>query len=172
MDDLAWYVEKEIPHLRRYARSLCGTAEEGDDLVQDTLERAWRKRHQWRREGSVRGWLFRILYRLFLNSRRGRKPSPEEIDEQTLADPAHGAVTPQEAQLMAGDMSRALATLPDEQRAAVVLIALEGSSYDEAAAMLDIPIGTLRSRLFRGRETLRATMNDVRRMPSRLRSVK
>ncbi|ABS64769.1 RNA polymerase, sigma-24 subunit, ECF subfamily [Parvibaculum lavamentivorans DS-1] len=182
MDDLGWYVEKEIPHLRRFAKSLCRSAEEGDDLVQDTLERAWSKRHQWRRDGSVRSWLFRILYRLFLNSRRGTKRSPEEIDDETLADPKHAHTTPQEAQLMANEMSRALAALPHEQRAAVVLIALEGASYDEAASMLDIPIGTLRSRLFRGREALRETIDrdaidreetdTVRPMPARLRRVK
>ena len=172
MDDLARYVEKEIPHLRRFAHSLCGSAEEGDDLVQDALERAWRKRHLWRREGSVRGWLFRILYRVFLNSRRGRKPPPEEMDESTLADPRHRNAPPQEMHLTADDLSRGLSSLPDAQRAAVVLVAIEGVSYDEAAATLDIPIGTLRSRLFRGRETLRENMNDVRRMPSRLRRVK
>lgn len=172
MNDLAAYVEKEIPHLRRFARSLCGTAEEGDDLVQDTLERAWRKRHQWRREGSVRGWLFRILHRQFLNSRRGKRPAPEEIDEDALADPKHENLAPQEAQLMADDMSRALAALPASQRAAVVLVALEGVSYEEAADMLDIPVGTLRSRLFRGRETLRETLKDVGKMPARLGSAR
>jgi RNA polymerase sigma-70 factor (ECF subfamily) len=172
MDDLGWYVEREIPHLRRFAHSLCGSPEEGDDLVQDALERAWRKRHLWRREGSVRGWLFRILYRVFLNSRRSRKPLSVEIDDNMLADPKHRDAPPQEMRLTADDLSRGLRSLPDAQRAAVVLVAIEGVSYDEAAAMLDIPIGTLRSRLFRGRETLRENMNDVRRMPPRLRRVK
>ncbi len=169
MDELESYVDREIPHLRRFAHSLCGSADEGDDLVQDTLERAWRKRHSWRREGSVRGWLFRILYRVFLNSRRKARPVQSEIDMDTIADPVHEGLAPQEARLTADDVSRGLEALPDDQRAAVLLVALEGVSYDEAAAMLDVPIGTLRSRLFRGRETLRQTMNDAERMPSRVR---
>ena len=172
MDELEDYVEREIPHLRRFAHSLCGSAEEGDDLVQDALERAWRKRHSWRREGSIRGWLFRILYRVFLNSRRARKPAAADVDAESLADPAYVRLSPQEARLTADDLRRGLEALPDEQRAAVLLVALEGVSYDEAASMLDVPIGTLRSRLFRGREALRRTMSDVERMPARLRRVK
>ncbi|HAC60466.1 RNA polymerase sigma factor [Parvibaculum sp.] len=172
MDELEDYVEREIPHLRRFAHSLCGSAEEGDDLVQDALERAWRKRHSWRREGSIRGWLFRILYRVFLNSRRARKPAAADVDAESLADPANVRLSPQEARLTADDLRRGLEALPDEQRAAVLLVALEGVSYDEAASMLDVPIGTLRSRLFRGREALRRTMSDVERMPARLRRVK
>ncbi len=172
MDELEDYVEREIPHLRRFAHSLCGSAEEGDDQVQDALERAWRKRHSWRREGSIRGWLFRILYRVFLNSRRARKPAAADVDAESLADPANVRLSPQEARLTADDLRRGLEALPDEQRAAVLLVALEGVSYDEAASMLDVPIGTLRSRLFRGREALRRTMSDVERMPARLRRVK
>lgn len=169
MDELESYVEEEIPHLRRFARSLCGSADEGDDLVQDALERAWRKRHSWRREGSVRGWLFRILYRVFLNSRRKTKPVLSEIDTEAVADPVHERLAPQDARLTADDLARGLETLPDDQRAAVLLVALEGVSYDEAASVLDVPIGTLRSRLFRGREALRQTMDDEERMPSRVR---
>lgn len=172
MDELEDYVDEEIPHLRRFARSLCGSAEEGDDLVQDALERAWRKRHSWRQEGSVRGWLFRILYRVFLNSRRKSKQVYADIETEMIADPVHERIAPQEARLTADDVRRGLEALPDEQRAAVLLVALEGASYDEAAAILDIPIGTLRSRLFRGREALRETMKDVERMPVRLRRVK
>jgi len=167
MDELESYVAREIPHMRRFARSLCGSADEGDDLVQDALERAWRKRDSWRREGSVRGWLFRILYRVFLNSRRKAKPVLADTDPEIMADPFHERLPPQEARLAADDVLRGLASLPDDQRAAVLLVALEGVSYDEAAVVLDVPIGTLRSRLFRGREALRQMVSDAERMPAR-----
>ena len=177
MDELARCVEAEIPHLQRFARSLCGSKSEGDDLVQDALERAWRKRDSWRQEGSVRSWLFKILYRVFLNSRRGERIPHEELSEDTMAASGVESLPPQEARLMADDMVRALAALPEEQRSPVLLVALENVSYEEAAAILDIPVGTLRSRLSRGRETLRRSMRGrgdipMRSQRQRLRRVK
>lgn len=177
MNDLARCVEAEIPHLRRFACSLCGSQHEGDDLVQDTLERAWRKRRSWRGEGSVRSWLFKILYRVFLNSRRGAGVPHEEMQEDVMAASGVESFLPQEARLMADDMLRALAALPESQRAPVLLMALESVSYDEAADILGIPVGTLRSRLSRGRETLRQSMRGggeiaARRSTRRLRRVK
>ena len=179
MDELARCVEAEIPHLQRFARSLCGSQHEGDDLVQDALERAWRKRQSWRQEGSVRSWLFKILYRVFLNSRRGERIPHEEVHEESMTAAGVESIPPQEARLMADDMVRSLAVLPEEQRAPVLLVALENVSYDEAAAILGIPVGTLRSRLSRGREALRASMRGkgelaMRTQPQRrqLRRVK
>ena len=172
MDDLARCVEAEIPHLQRFARSLCGSDAEGDDLVQDALERAWRKRHSWRQEGSVRSWLFKILYRVFLNSRRGERAPHVEMEEEGIAASGIESLPPQEARLMANDMLRSLAALPESQRTPVLLLALEGVSYDEAADILGIPVGTLRSRLSRGRETLRRSMRgggDIAARTERLR---
>jgi RNA polymerase sigma-70 factor, ECF subfamily len=154
MDELKWHIAREIPHLRRYALALRRDPDAADDLVQDCLERALRKRHLWRRRGSMRSWLFRILYTVFLNSRkkqwRDRQRVPLDAIALTLA-----ASPSQEAYVECREMAQALAQLPEQQYAAIVLIALEGFSYDEAAWILGIPIGTLRSRLSRGREALR-----------------
>jgi len=171
MDDLEWHVEREVPHLRRFAYALTSRRDEADDLVQDALERAWRKRHL-RRGGALRPWLFKILYRVFLNGIRKKKMPVVEWQEGEMGT-AHEAVPPaQDMRLSMDDMSRALEALPEEQRAAVVLVALEGVSYDQAAEMLGIPVNTLRSRLFRGREKLRELMDGTEEMKPRLRRVK
>jgi RNA polymerase sigma-70 factor (ECF subfamily) len=146
---------REIPSLRRYARSLTGDAPQADDLVQDCLERALRKRHLWSRRGSLRAWLFRILYREFLNGRRRKRETrahlPIEEHEAAMMQPPT-----QLGQAHCRDVLVALESLPAEQRAAVTLIALEDFTYDEAARIMRIPVGTLRSRLARGRQGLRA----------------
>jgi RNA polymerase sigma-70 factor (ECF subfamily) len=124
-----------------------------DDLVQDTLERALRKHHLWKRKGSMRSWLYRIQFTVFVNRRPRRL---KELGELPLdEDSATGDPPLQEQRLFCTDIGAALHRLPDEQRAAIGLTAVEGLSYEEAADVLDIPIGTFRSRLSRGRETLR-----------------
>ena len=153
MDDVKWLMAREIPRLRRYARSLTGDSDSADDLVQDCLERAIRKRHLWRRHGSIRNWLYRVLYNVFLNRIQGdrsRRHVPLDRVDGVLITPAR-----QEQEIECKDIVSAMQNLPDEQRAAIALTALEGLSYDEAAEVLDVPIGTLRSRLFRGRDKLR-----------------
>jgi RNA polymerase sigma-70 factor (ECF subfamily) len=170
MDDLKWLIAREIPHLRRYALALLHDPHAADDLVQDCLERALRKRHLWRQCGSLRSWLFRILYTVFLNTRktqwRDRQALPLEAIEFTLAASAN-----QEAYVECREMAKALAQLPESQYAAIMLIALEGFSYDEAAWIQGIPIGTLRSRLYRGREALR-TMGATTGHHGRVRRIK
>jgi RNA polymerase sigma-70 factor (ECF subfamily) len=153
-EEVKWLIAREIPRLRRYAFSLVHDAESADDLVQDCLERAIRKRHLWYRQGSIRGWLFRILYNVFLNQlrRRAKDRQNVELDEMTLTGDDSAE---QERQAACTDIMAAMEELPDEQRAAIVLTAVEGLSYDEAAEVLGVPIGTLRSRLSRGRERLR-----------------
>lgn len=154
MDEVKWLMAREIPRLRRYALSLTGDPQAADDLVQDCLERAIRKRHLWKRYGSIRSWLYRILYNVFLNqgTQRARARQQVEFDEVSVvaAEPAR-----QEYQLICQDIAAAMQKLPEDQRAAIALTALEGLSYDQAAEVLGIPIGTLRSRLFRGRDKLR-----------------
>jgi RNA polymerase sigma-70 factor, ECF subfamily len=172
VDDVKWAIAREIPHLRRYARALLRDADAADDLVQDCLERALTKRHLWRRTGSLRSWLFRIVYTQFLNS-RGRRAKAQltaNLDDldQPIAMPA--------AQLdhaEAVEVMDALFTIDADQRAALLLVAVEGMAYDEAADALNIPIGTLRSRLWRGRQALGAARpgRPGRRRPS-LRAVK
>lgn len=170
MDDLKWLIAREIPHLRRYARALLHDTEAADDLVQDCLERALRKRHLWRRRGSIRNWLFRILYHTFINSLPQQKRKRSEVPlEQTRTGGSEPAR--QDAHLEWRDMTDALAQLPDQQRAAILLVALEGLSYDEAADVMDVPVGTVRSRLSRGRETLRTRLRG-RIRPVMLQRVK
>lgn len=154
MNETKWLIAREIPRLRRYALALVNDSAAADDLVQDTLERAIRKRHLWSRRGSIRSWLYRILYNVFLNQAGRRRRAQGEVDldqAPEIVEAAH----PEQA-LICRDMVAAMRALPAEQRAAIALTAVEGLSYDEAADVLCIPIGTLRSRLSRGRERLRA----------------
>src|SRR4029450_10366923 len=154
MDELQWLIAREIPFLHRYALALLRNPDAADDLVQDCLERALRKCQLWQRQGSMRSWLFRMLYHVFLNTRQTRHREslsvPLEAIESTLAESPR-----QEQYIECRDIADTLAQLPEQQYAAIILIALEGLSYHEAAWMLGIPVGTLRSRLSRGRETLR-----------------
>lgn len=169
MDDVRVLIANEIPHLRRYALVLTSDSAAADDLVQDCLERAIRKRHLWTRRGSLRSWLYRILYNVFANqgARRARRRRETAL-EATHADPPQRP--DQEDRVVLGEISRAMMRLPADQRAAIALTALEGLSYDEAASALGVPVGTLRSRLSRGRETLRrihiagSTRNHLRRV--------
>ncbi len=159
-------VEACIPALRRYARSLVLEGELADDLVQDCLERAIRKRRLWRR-GPVQPWLFRILVNLFRNHYRNTRRRNETPFEEALHAPAQ---PPQQHDRLAlNDTLNAIAALPDEQREALMLVALEGFSYAEAGAILDIPVGTLMSRIGRARRKLRAEGNGS--PPAHLRPV-
>ncbi len=169
-DDVKWLIAREIPHLRRYALVLVNNDDLADDLVQDCLERAIRKRHLWKRRGSIRSWLYRVLYNVFLNQglQRARTRRQVSIDAVSIvpSEPAR-----QEQRLAYRDVSDAMRMLPGNQRAAIALTAVEGLSYDEAAQVLDIPIGTLRSRVARGRDRLRELYVQPAD-PIRLRRVK
>src|SRR3546814_106623 len=166
-----WRTSRDIPHLRRYALALVRDREAADDLVQDSLERALKKRHLWRRQGSIRSWLFRVLYNVFLNQlsgrRRRRAAVPLHEVEMVIAEPPR-----QEKHVECRNIAEALDRLPPQQRAAIILIALEGLPYGEAAWVMGVPIGTLRSRLSRGRETLRAVQSASARHGGGLRRVK
>jgi RNA polymerase sigma-70 factor (ECF subfamily) len=143
-----------IPNLRRYARALVGDRDGADDLVQDTLERAVRKFHLWR-PGDLRAWLFSIMHNVFVNQLKSRKIGLDvEIDEETLA-----ARIPTVTGTDVMDLQRALHGLAPEQREVVLLVALEDMSYADVSRALGIPIGTVMSRLSRGRERLRKLMD-------------
>jgi RNA polymerase sigma-70 factor (ECF subfamily) len=143
-----------IPNLRRYARALVGDRDGADDLVQDTLERAVRKFHLWK-PGDLRAWLFSIMHNVFVNQLKARKISPSvEIDEEML--PAH-IPTVTRADVL--DLQRALGRLAPEQREVLLLVALEDMTYADVSRALGIPIGTVMSRLSRGRERLRRAMS-------------
>lgn len=162
-------IEKSVPALRRYARALTRNADRADDLVQDCLERAINKRGLWTPSGTLQGWLFRILLNLWRNEARTQRRRGEHVPiDGLLVEPSVAA--PQPGRIALAEMSRAIDKLPDEQREALLLVVLEGMSYEEAAHILEIPIGTLMSRLGRARAALRVLTgaNDE----PRLRSVK
>jgi len=146
-----------IPRLRRYARALTGERAAADDLVQDTLERAWRKLHLFRSGTDLRAWLFTVMHNVYVNQVRSARPV--FADEEALAD------LPERVREVDGlamrDLDRAIRRLPDEQREVLLLVALEDMSYEEAARTLEIPIGTVMSRLSRAREKLRVIMHGV-----------
>lgn len=151
--DIKWRIAREIPHLRRFARSLVRDQDRADDLVQDCLERAIRKQHLWRSTGSVRSWMFRMLYNLFLNQKRTQRSEMpvDDVSDIQLSVPAR-----QEKRAVCRDIGNALELLPPEQKAVILLVALEGVTYDEASEILGIAVGTVRSRLSRGRDHLRS----------------
>ena len=142
-----------IPNLRRYARALLGDRHLADDLVQDTLERAVRKFHLWQ-PGDLRAWLFSIMHNVFVNQLKARKIVPSQEVDETFA----GATTPGWVTDV-HDLERALVKLSAEQREVVLMVGLEDMSYEEVSRSLGIPIGTVMSRLSRGREKLRRIVN-------------
>lgn len=147
-----------LPRLRRFALALTGRNSDADDLVQDTIERGLRSLTQFAPGTRMDSWMFRIAQNLWIDQLRARKsrgrPEPVEAAEQIAVDGRRSA----EARIMLSETSRGLAALPEEQRAVVALVLIEGLSYREAADVLDVPIGTVTSRLARGRDALAASV--------------
>jgi RNA polymerase sigma-70 factor (ECF subfamily) len=167
--DFLTEIERCIPSLRRYARALMRDRERADDLVQDCLERAISRRRLWRPSGSLRAWLFTILHNLYANEVRRQSTQPglvsvDEID-MTLSRPEE-----QTDGLIMRDVSAALDRLATEQREVLLLVALEGLSYAEVAAVQGVPIGTVMSRLSRARERLGVLLDGD--PASRIRRIK
>ncbi len=152
MSDHESQIAQHIPRLRRYARALTGDRSAADDLVQDTLERALSRFHLWRQGSDLRAWLFTIMHNIYVNQTRSRMRHPHETLDEPSAD-ALAAHEPDWGELR--DIDDALSRLPGEQRAVLLLVGLEQFTYEEAAQVLDIPLGTVMSRLSRGRERLR-----------------
>ena len=154
MEDFAAH----IPRLRRYARALTGDRFLADDLVQDTLERALAKFFLWRKTGRLESWLLTIMHNIFINQIKTRASRPPEsvLDELTV-EPAVRAG--QNDRLEVRDLDSALNHLPTEQREVLLLVTLEELSYEETSRILDIPVGTVMSRLSRARERLRQLLD-------------
>jgi RNA polymerase sigma-70 factor, ECF subfamily len=147
-----------LPRLRRFARTIARNVHDADDLVQLAIERALLKHGQWRPELKFDGWMFGIMRNAWIDevrsrSRRDRIFAPEEAG----ASVGDGG---SDSQLHLLAVQRAVAGLPEEQRLAVALVLVEGLSYKEAADVLEVPIGTVTSRLARGREALQAALGD------------
>ncbi len=150
-------VEREIPRLRRYARALTRASDRADDLVQDTLVRAIAKADLWQPGTDMGAWLFTIMHNEYVNMvRRGmREAAMVDIDQMSSS---LVAMTDPTSSCQLRELERALARLPEEQREVILLVGLEGMPYESAAKILAVPIGTVRSRLSRGRERLRELM--------------
>jgi RNA polymerase sigma-70 factor (ECF subfamily) len=158
MNDFARLLQNEIPRLRRYARALARDAARADDLVQSCLVRAIAKEHLWEPGTDLRAWLFTILHNQNVSEirrsvREGVVVAVEDVATVLTVAPRAGS------SLQLRDLERAIRLLPEEQRQVILLVGLEGMRYEEVAAVLDIPIGTVRSRLSRGREMLRRLMD-------------
>ncbi|HEY1132465.1 MAG TPA: RNA polymerase sigma factor [Roseateles sp.] len=151
-----------LPRLRRYARVLRRNREDADDLVQDTLERAWSRMGYWQGVGDMRTWLFSIMHNLHVDALRRGRLDTVDLDGQAPEVPVAAA---QAEWLALRDLQRALLALPAEQREVLLLVALDGMAYAEIAQTLGIPAGTVMSRLSRGRERLRQLMSHEVRRP-------
>lgn len=145
-------IEAAIPGLRAFARALARDRETADDLVQDTLEAAISRQGQWRGEGALRGWLCRILMNRFRDGLRRQRPVTLAVVPDVV-DAASGRRA--EGRLALAEVHAAMGQLPEDQRAALLLVALEGMSLAEAARTMGCAEGTLASRLGRARATLR-----------------
>lgn len=148
-------VIEQLPGLRRYARVLTGDAWAADDLVQDTLERACSKWLLWRTGSDLRAWLFTLMHNLYLNQRRAH-PAQAPLDIDDVQDQLQGTSTLSDDAL---DLERCLHRLPADQRAVLLLVAMEDMGYEETARILGVPVGTVMSRLSRARTRLRALMD-------------
>jgi RNA polymerase sigma factor (sigma-70 family) len=171
MDDMLHQVEPLIPALRRYARALMRDRASADDLVQDCLERAVSRWYQ-RRDGDVRAWLFTILHNLAVNqfrkaASRGRHVPIDETNEDSF-----GEAAVQEQKLIYRDVLEKLARLPEDQRAVLLLVAVEDLSYAEAAKVLGVPVGTVMSRLSRARERLQQEIEGGAAVSSKVVSMR
>ena len=147
-----------LPRLRRFARALARNPHDADDLVQIALERALARAHQLRPDAALAAWVFGILRHAWIDEVRARARSqkvfaPEESG-QNVGDAGQGAQT----EMLS--VQQAMGRLPEDQRVAVALVLVEGLAYKEAAHVLDVPIGTLTSRLARGREALQAILGE------------
>lgn len=143
-----------LPSLRRYARSLTRDPAEAEDLVQDALVRAYEHRHSFRPGGELRAWLLSLLHNTFVSAWRSRRAS--RAREARAAELATDQVGPaQEGAVRLAQLRDAFLDLPEDQRATFHLVVIEGLSYAETAALQDIPVGTVMSRLARARATLR-----------------
>ena len=153
MSEFNRLIEREIPRLRRYARALTRATDRADDLVQDTLVRAIAKAHLWQPGTDIRAWLFTIMHNQYVNIVRRTTRLEAMVDIEQVSSSLIATTDPTSSWQLR-ELDRALAQLPGKQREVILLVGLEGISYETAAKVLGVPIGTVRSRLSRGREML------------------
>jgi len=153
-----------IPHLRAFGRSISGSRDLADDLVQETLMKAWAARQRFQAGTNMRAWTFIILRNLYLSQMRRARFKGEWDD--LVADRLLAAPASQDRHVELGDMQRALLHLPQPQREALILVGAGGFAYEEAAEICGVAVGTIKSRVARGRVALETIMND-NSLPSR-----
>jgi len=159
LDDFETALAALLPRLRRFAHGLARDTADADDLTQQTAERALKARGQWQPGTSLAAWTYRIMRNLWIDTGRARQRrdavmAPEELGE------TGGVPGEAEGRAELHFLMRAMDRLPDEQREAVALVMIEGLAYAEAAELLEVPIGTLTSRLVRGRQALVAMLGE------------
>lgn len=149
-----------LPRLRRFACGLAGSAADGDDLCQLTIERALMRRDQWQEGTRLDSWMYRIMRNIFIDEMRAARRRAETfVDEE--AGLSIGSDGGQEARVELAMVDRAMMQLPPDQREAVLLVMVEGYAYKEAAEIIGCPVGTLNSRLVRGRDALLGLLEDA-----------
>jgi RNA polymerase sigma-70 factor (ECF subfamily) len=158
MSEFHSLLEVEIPRLRRYARALVRDADRADDLVQDTLMRALTKQHLWAPGTNLRAWLFTLMHNQHVNNVRRPAREAVQLDMEEMSGSLIATTDPT-ASCQMRELENALARLRREEREVILLVGLEGMRYDDTALILGVPIGTVRSRLFRGREALRKLLD-------------
>src|ERR1700739_4043898 len=158
MSEFNGLVEREIPRLRRYARALTRSSDRADDLVQETLLRAIAKAHLWQQGTDIRAWLFTIMHNQYVNMVRRAIREEATVDIEQMSS-SLAATTDPTASRQLRELERALGRLPGEQREVILLVGLEGLSYESAAQILGRPVGPVPSRLSRGRDALRRLMD-------------
>ena len=158
------------PSLRRYARGLVSDRDRADDLVQDTLERAWSRFSMWQKRGEVRAWMFGIMHNHFIDRLRAQRSRPEDSAGDDLPELPQRAL--QTDALEVRDLDRLLQRLPPEHREVLLLVGVEEMSYQEVATAIGVPIDTVMSRLSRARARLREEMQGRAAPAGRLQRVK
>ena len=149
-----------LPRLRRFARSLTHDAADADDLAQITIEKALLAQGSWQAGTRLDSWMYRIMRNAWIDTARSRTRAAETFIAED-AGLGVGAPGNAEARVALNEVEAAMRALPDEQREAVALVLVEGLAYKDAAAILDIPMGTLTSRLVRGRQALMARLGEA-----------
>ena len=167
MNEVAEQIEDYLPALKRYALSLARNPAAADDLVQECAMRALSKARLYKPGTNLRAWLFTILHNLYISegrrSGKWKQPHDPEAAMAKLSAPA-----PQPATVMLKSVSKAMTALPRQQRRVLFAVGVEGKSYEEVSAEMDIPVGTVKSRCFRARETLVTKLESTQPQPGGL----
>ena len=162
LEDLPQQIVALLPRMRRFAYSLTGSKDDGDDIVQAACERALGRLHQWQPGTRLDSWMFRIIQTTWIDRLRSKRVRSEDqspdMVELLVGDDGRQVT---EARLMLGRVREAIGHLPEDQRSVLVLVAVDGLSYREASDILDVPIGTVMSRLARARRRLHDLMQET-----------